>query len=95
MKMKVIFIQYCILATIGFSEMKLFVSSAIALETWSCAGGNAREDLPLQGEGQRKDEEHEEQHLQHQEDKDLSISISMCFQATGYSFQLGTARTRV
>lgn len=40
-------------------------------------GALSHEDLPLDGEGQREDEQHEHAHLRHQEDKHLRIHASV------------------
>lgn len=85
MKMNVIFIPYWILATIGFSEMKLSYERSVGkssreAQLWIAASGKgivfqpySREDAAADGEGKRDDEQHEERHLCYQEQEDLEL----------------------
>jgi hypothetical protein len=73
--MKVIFIQYWILATTGFSEMKLH-PLVQSFPEHKRTSRDVRKDLALDVEGERDDQEHEQRHLKHQQQKDLSHAIS-------------------
>ncbi len=92
MKMKVIFIPYWILATIGFSERKL--PSAVSFPNLGEGGlaslRGVRKHLPPDGEGKRDDEDHKQSHLRHEEHEDLpSSSISFMDQSKRPSLSIG------
>ena len=73
MKTKVIFSQYWILATMGFSEMKLGAEGLAAHCGGRGDGAFVREHLPAHREGQWHDQEHEEGHFCHEKQKDLRV----------------------